>query len=171
MKMALRLLIGFFISHCFYLSVFAHEGPAYPILVDRPINGTKLSIWADPDTGKGSFTLFLEGENTSNFTIELTASPVDDPHHILKALGQLLPDGESNRSTYSTTLPFERSIMWNVEFVLKQNGHSDTSFTLPVDVTPPGPNKLEFAVYFLPFLLLGFVWVKVVIAKKKRSVP
>jgi hypothetical protein len=157
MKMALRLLIGFFISHCFYLSVFAHEGPAYPILVDRPI--------------KGSFTLFLEGENTSNFTIELTASPVDDPHHILKALGQLLPDGESNRSTYSTTLPFERSIMWNVEFVLKQNGHSDTSFTLPVDVTPPGPNKLEFAVYFLPFLLLGFVWVKVVIAKKKRSVP
>ncbi|MDD4975923.1 MAG: hypothetical protein PHY93_16320 [Bacteriovorax sp.] len=168
MKFVLTLLISIFISHSIFFGVFAHEGPAYPISVDRPINGAKLSIWADPDTGKGTFMLFLEGEKTSNFTINMVAFPVDDPIHILKTTAQLSNEGEK-RSTYSAALPFDRSIIWNIEFSLKQNGNTVSTFMLPLNVTPPGPNKLEFAVYFLPFLLLGFVWVRVVIAKRKRS--
>ena len=29
-----------------------------------------------------------------------------------------------------------------------------------VDVTPPGPNRVEFLIYLLPFIGVGFLWGK-----------
>ncbi len=164
MKILMSIFLGIFLS----MSIWAHEGPAFPILVDRKIANFKLSIWADPDTGQGTFSLYLEGEKNPNLSIDLAASPVDDSGHTLKAAGQLV-DEDQKRSTYKAILPFDRSLNWNVEFKLKENGTLISSFSLPLEVTPPGPNKLEFAVYLLPFLLVGFIWIRVVIAKKSQQ--
>ena len=163
MKFWSTLFICLIISFC----TFGHEGPAYPILVDKKIATNKLSIWADPDTDKGSFSFFVEGAKNETYTIGLRSWPVNDKNHILVTSAYLESEG-SERSTYSAILPFDQSIMWNVEFTVLQNGNKVTSFNLPLDVTPPGPSKLEFAIYFLPFLLVGFVWIKVMIAKRKK---
>ncbi|HEX2163472.1 MAG TPA: hypothetical protein VHM02_05945, partial [Thermoanaerobaculia bacterium] len=37
------------------LPAAAHEGPPYPIVVDRPAGPVLLSVWADPDVGTGTF--------------------------------------------------------------------------------------------------------------------
>ncbi|MFA6235863.1 MAG: hypothetical protein WC635_00940 [Bacteriovorax sp.] len=165
MKTYVILLLSFFISSL----ALAHDGPAYPILVDKTFGTNKLSVWADPDVGLGSFWLYLEGENGQDFTLLIKASPVDQPAHLLTSFAKISKN-EPGKSVFIATLPFDREIMWNVEISLKQNNLEVASFKLPLEVTPPGPNKLEVAVYFIPFLLLGFLWIKVVVAKRKKSV-
>lgn len=150
--------------------MFAHEGPAYPLLVDQLLKDSKVSIWADPDTGNGTFTFYLEGAGSSDFSIEIEARPkeLSSPHLKVQARKAQAQD---SKTTYSAQVPFDKSMMWNVEFFFKQKGITVNKIALEVEVTPPGPNKWEFALYFLPFLLVGFLWVKVVLAKRKISAP
>lgn len=146
----------------------AHDGPAFPILVDKSIGKIKLSIWADPDTFKGTFDLFLEGNSLSLYRIELTASPVNDSSHQLKV--EALPlQNIGDLKNFRAILPFDREVMWNVQFSLKQSDGAENTIIIPISVTPPGPNKFEFALYFLPFLLAGLIWVRVTFAKRKHS--
>lgn len=148
--------------------IIAHEGPAYPLLVDQLLKDSKVSIWADPDTGNGTFTFYLEGADSADFSIEIVAWPkgTASPHLNTEAHKA---EAQVGKTTYSAQVPFNESMMWNVEFVFKQKGIIVNKIALEVEVTPPGPNKWEFALYFLPFLLVGFLWVKVVLAKRKIS--
>jgi hypothetical protein len=152
----------FFLSH----QIFAHEGPAYPILVDKKISTGKVSIWADPDTGKGTFDIFIEGKTPLIKSVHLRSVPENDNAHVMETDAQLIST-EGERQNFRAVLPFDRELVWKVEFVLKQNDGTENSTNLPVEVTPPGPNRLEFALYFLPFLLLGLIWIKVMFAKRK----
>lgn len=150
------------------IALKAHEGPPFPILVDKKINDGILTIWADPDTGEGTFYLYLEGAGGQESTIELIAKPQNIPSFELSTQAARI-DATPKRSTYKAILPFDRPLMWKVEFRIKQNGNMVQSIILPVEVTPPGANKLEFAVYLLPFLMIGFIWVKIVMVKLKKS--
>src|SRR5215510_7571836 len=38
-----------------FRSVSAHEGPPYPIMVDKMIGPCLVSVWADPDVGIGTY--------------------------------------------------------------------------------------------------------------------
>ncbi|MBO0721927.1 MAG: hypothetical protein J2P41_13975, partial [Blastocatellia bacterium] len=38
----------------------AHEGPPFPIIVDKNIGPCVLSVWADPDVGIGTFFIILD---------------------------------------------------------------------------------------------------------------
>lgn len=162
------LFIAVVLNLLFALPSLAHEGPAFPILVDKQIGSTKVSIWTDPDTDKGTFDVFIEGEPSKNYQITLKASPANDPAHILTTKALDLKKSDS-RLDFRAVLPFDRELVWNVEFILKQNDGAENTITLPVEVTPPGPSRLEFALYFLPFLLVGFLWIKVMQAKRKIS--
>ena len=169
MKVFLGFLFLISFSLLLSLSLSAHEGPAYPILVDHNFHQAKLSIWADPDTGAGTFSIYIAGEkspNLNDYQIEVSATPTNDPSHRLTKLA-ILVEKNDQQSTYKVVLPFDRELMWNVEFHFKQNNLTIADVTEKVEVTPPGPNKWEFALYFLPFLLLGFIWLRVVIYKRK----
>lgn len=163
--MKLNYIITYFLL-LFSLSSFAHNGPAYPILIDKEIDAHKISIWADPDFNEGIFSIFIEGDQNSNFKIEIESSPFTDPVHILSANANFISN-DSKRSTYKSTIFFDRPDQWNVKFTLKKNNLFFSSFTLPVNVSPQGPNKLEFAVYALPFLLTGVLLYKVIATKRK----
>ncbi|MGZ3789849.1 MAG: hypothetical protein ACXVLQ_15025, partial [Bacteriovorax sp.] len=123
------------LSFIFLSSItLAHEGPAYPLLVDRPLDSkNSLSIWADPDTDKGTFDLFIEGDVQTNYQIHLSAAPANDPSHVLMAWALPLKR-VGTRQNFRSVLPFDRELVWNVEFVLKQNEGAENTFTLPVEV-------------------------------------
>ena len=38
----------------------AHEGPPFPIIVDRKAGPYVASVWTDPDLGTGTFFVILE---------------------------------------------------------------------------------------------------------------
>lgn len=169
MKYFLILSFSFFAS-----TLFAHEGPPFPILVDHKFGEYKLSVWADPDTENGTFTFYPEGENLKkdDLYFEIKAHPQGRPEPILKSTA-LIPTEDKGRYSYTATLPFPTNETWDIIVVVKnkQNGDTLTSTTVPVEVTPPGPNKTEFVVYTLPFLLVAFIWVKVMIHKRRKKTP
>ncbi len=150
------------------IPLMAHEGVSYSILSDAPLGANTLSIWTDPHLDEGLFSLFISGDNKANYTVEVLTNPVKDPTHQLKAIAKLISNA-SERATYKVELPFDRDVMWNVEFVFKQNGQIISTLKREVQVVAPGPNKFEFALYFMPFLLMGFILFKVHQAKLKKS--
>lgn len=148
---------------------FAHEGQAYPLLVGKQIGTSVLSIWGDPHLEKGVFDLFIEGNDLATFQIDLKATASNGSDHVLKTHA-IFQEKKGDRQNFRAVLPFDREVMWNVEFVVKQNDGTENTVTLPVEVTPAGPSKAEFALYFLPFLLVGLLGIKI-LATKAKSPP
>lgn len=38
----------------------AHEGPPFPLFMDKPLGDVKVSLWADPDIGDARFFVVIE---------------------------------------------------------------------------------------------------------------
>lgn len=151
---------------------FAHEGPPFPILVDHAFGNSKISVWADPDTGSGTFLFYPEGTEHSQESLiyEVKATPKDQTEPILKSAA-LNAQTENGKTSYTATLPFPTEGWWDVTIHVKnkQNGDILTSAMIPVEVTPPGPSKTEFAVYLVPFVLIGAIWIRVILYKRKKT--
>lgn len=162
MKILILLTFIFFIP----IKLSAHEKKAFPILMDKQIGKDKLSIWADPDLDKGTFDLFIDGVEQSKYQIQLKANPVSDPSHVLATKANFVGKTEG-RQNFTAVLPFDREVMWNVEFGIKQNEGTENTFRLLLNVTAPGPGKGEFALYLLPFLLVFLLGMKILITKLK----
>jgi hypothetical protein len=153
--------------------VFAHEGPPYPILVDHKFLNHKVSVWTDPDTDKGTFLFYPEGQgiNPDDYIYIIKATPKEGAPEILSAIA-LKGQEQNGKPTFTATIPFSRAMIWNIEIVVKnkQNGDILVNQTLPVEVTPPGPTSTETLVYLVPFLLVGGIWIKAVLNKRKKNV-
>lgn len=172
----LILLIAFLLSSF----SFAHEGPPFPILVDHVFGNSKISVWADPDTENGTFLIYPESQESQDskdskdspesLIFEVKATPKDQAEPILKSTA-LTSQIENGKASYTATLPFPTEGLWDVTIQVKnkQNGDILTSATIPVEVTPPGPSKTEFAVYLVPFLLIGAIWIRVILYKRKKT--
>ncbi|MGV3720338.1 MAG: hypothetical protein ACO1SX_05450, partial [Actinomycetota bacterium] len=53
----------------------AHQGPPYPIIVDRAVGPYTFTVWADPDVGTATFYMNVEGAAPD--VIELWVQPDD----------------------------------------------------------------------------------------------
>lgn len=166
--------IIFFLCLLFTHTLFAHEGPPFPVLVDHKFGEMKLSVWADPDTENGTFTLYPEGPNLKkdDLYFEIKANPENQSGPILKSTA-LQAVEDKGRYSYTATLPFPTNGNWAVIVIVKnkQNGDTLTSATMTVEVTPPGPNKSEFVLYMLPFLVVAAIWLKVILRKRRKKTP
>lgn len=155
-------------------TVFAHAGRSYLIFQRRnmtaPVKDV-LSVRVDPDKEKGTFEFFVEGQPAaSDYTITLNASPVGDPTHVLSAMAALEKnESTSDRQVYQAILPFDKAVSWNVDLILKQKDNTVFNSRELVEVVEPGPNQNEFLLFTIPFMLVGFLVAKVVVAKRKNT--
>ena len=146
----------------------AHDGPPYPILVDEPVAGHVLSVWADPDVGEGTFYLYLPAEEESPdpaLSVRLHARPLDGAF----AERSSAATPAEGRVPYQriATLEFPDRGRWNVRFVLETpEGLGEVA--TDVDVTPPG-GRFGFVWLLSPFLLFGFVWLKAFFDRRSRQ--
>jgi hypothetical protein len=143
----------------------AHEGPPYPVLLDLPVETHRLSVWADPDVGTGNFQVFLQdGDPAAMAGLEVSfqARPAqgsgDGLTHVAK------PTAPDKREI---GLPFSHEGNWTVHLRVARDGTTIAEKDISVDVTPPGPTPVEFWVYLLPFLAVGFLWGKVLWHKRR----
>lgn len=148
-----------------WIPSYAHDGPAFPVLVDQPIKNFTVSIWADPDTGNGTYQIYAKPAQEGIQTISIESYPVRDKSHKSTGEAQKLAD-TAGQLQYTVSVPFDSEEAWESEFTVKQKDGTSEKVLVKVDVTPPGPSKWEFALYFLPFLLIGFVWGKAYLLKK-----
>ncbi|MGD9730524.1 MAG: hypothetical protein AB7U82_14010 [Blastocatellales bacterium] len=148
----------------------AHEGPPYPIIVDKAVGPCLMSVWADPDVGIGTFFVILEppqgGAIPGDIKVEIAVQPVSGrlPEARHSAVRKELRD----RVQFKAEIPFDAQELWRVR-VLLQTQQGGGEATTDVEVTPPGFGRWDLLIYLFPFLLIGFLWLRAFFRGRKRD--
>jgi hypothetical protein len=152
--------------------VFAHEGPPYPIIVDKTLGPCVVSVWSDPDVGTGTFFFILEpapgGKLPDDVRIEIGVHPVSG--RLPEAVYTAVREDQSGRVQFKALVPFDAEELWRVRVNL-QSAQGGGEATTDVEVTPPGYGRWDLLIYILPFAAVGALWLRAIIKGRGRGRP
>ncbi len=144
----------------------AHEGPPYPLFVDKNVDPYVISVWTDPDVGTGLFFVILNGTDApSDLRVQIGVQPVSGrlPEAFYNAERQQV----QGQVQYRAQVQFDTEELWQVRVRLESaRGNAET--TASVEVTPPGYGRWDLLVYLMPFLAIGLLWAISMIRKTRR---
>jgi hypothetical protein len=154
----------------------AHSGPPFPILSDRIAGAYRVSIWTDPDTtddGKaaGQFWVVLEAADGRSAIPAATQATV-----AIRPLDREGParEGRAEPVNHSVTRQFVALLMdhegpFGVR-VTVDGPLGRASIDSQVDATYDlRPARGLLALYLLPFVLVGGLWVKALLRRRRRG--
>lgn len=148
----------------------AHEGPPYPILVDKMIGPCLVSVWADPDVGIGTYFIILDplqgGRLPEDVTVEIGVQPVSG--RLAEARYKAEREALLSRTQFKAEIPFDAQERWLTRILLKSSEGGGEA-TVEVEVTPPGYGRWDLLLYLFPFLAVGFLWLKAFLRKRSRN--
>ncbi len=148
----------------------AHDGPPYPILVDKTLGPCVASVWADPDVGTGTFFVILEpppgGQLPEDMRVEIGVRPVGG--RLGEAVHAAEREGVRDRVQYRAEVPFDAEGAWHVRVSL-QSARGGGELATDVEVTPPGLGRWDMLLYLLPFVAVGALWLRAVVAARSRG--
>lgn len=163
---------------CFAVVVRAHSGPPFPIVSNHVSGPYSISIWTDPDTtddgtAGGQFWIVLESAKKGEAlaaatTAHVTIRPLDRPGP--SATATAAPEG-GNAGRQFAALVMDHEGRYAVRVVVDgPAGRGDASGEVDAtyDLRPP---PILIAVYLLPFVALGALWVKVLLRRRGRAAP
>jgi len=153
----------------------AHNGPPFPIVPTRIVGPYQLSVWTDPDTtddgsAAGRFWVTLQpagGGRTlpAETRAEVSIRPLDRQGPPIA--GRAAPVGrDPSRQFVALVMDHEGpfAVRVTIEGPL---GAADVD--AQVDATYDlRPSPVLLIVYAVPFLLVGFLWVKL-LARRRRA--
>ncbi len=146
----------------------AHEGPPYPLFMDRQVDRYVVSIWTDPDVGTGQFFVILDpksGEIPADLHVQVGIQPVSGrlPEVFYTATRENL----QGQIQYRAEVQLDAEELFQVRVRLESaQGNSETIAT--VEATPPGYGRWDLLVYVMPFVAIGLLWAIAMIRKMKR---
>jgi hypothetical protein len=147
----------------------AHEGPPYPIFVDKQAGPYLVSVWADPDVGVGTFFIVAEpsrgGMLPNEIKVEVCVRPVAG--RLAEACYKAERDGVRDRVQYKIGVPFDRQEFWRVRVIL-QSPLGDGEAAADVEATPPGLGRWDVLLYVFPFVTVGVLWLRAVFKGRSR---
>lgn len=146
----------------------AHEGPPYPLFVDKKAGPYLLSVWADPDVGTGTFFIAAEPAQGGALGDDLQVSVCVRPAsgRLGEACYGAERDGVRDRAQYKIGVPFDRQEVWHTRVILRSlRGAGEAA--ADVEATPPGLGRWDILLYLFPFAAVGFLWLRAAI--KGRS--
>ena len=163
-------LCGFVLAAAFMLvchaRVAAHEGPPFPLFMDKNLGPYVVSVWADPDVGTGTFFIVpglpQGGALPDEVKVQVCVRPASNRLH------EACYAAERDREQYSIGVPFDRQEIWRVRIVLESSlGNGEA--TVDVEVTPSGLGRWDLLLYLFPFIAVGFLWLRAVLKRGQRN--
>lgn len=150
----------------------AHNGPPFPIIVDRRVGPCVISLWTHPDVGTGTFWVMVNappgGAIPKGLQFEIGVQPVSGRLPEKRYAAQ--PDNQRGQVQYYVEVPFDAQEVWRVHLLLDSAaGHAETGAT--VLVTPPGLGRWDLLWYASPFAAVAFLWIRALARKRKRIAP
>ena len=159
------------LAACMSASLFAHNGPPFPILSDRRAGPYNLSIWTDPDATD-------DGSAAGQFWVRLKAQgPIPDDTRVMLAIRPLDREG---RELAAEAVPV-RGDRTN-QFVALVMDH-EGPFAVRVRVTGAlgaataeaetnatydlRPAPFAVVVYAVPFVLAGALWGAMIMRRRR----
>jgi hypothetical protein len=151
----------------------AHEGPPFPILVDQRVGPYVASVWTDPDIGTGTFFVVLEppeGKKLPDGTaVRVAVEPLD--RHVKETLYKAEPQPVRYGERHFVETKFDRGGMWRVRILL-EGPEGGGELKAEVEPTPDGTiGPISLVLYAIPFLAVGFLWLKAVLRRKEKGPP
>ncbi len=147
----------------------AHEGPPFPLLMDKNLGPYVVSVWADPDVGTGNFFIVPElpqgGALPNDVKVEVCVRPASG--RLNEACYTAVREHLRDRVQYQIGVPFDVQENWQVRLVL-QSSLGKAEANANVEVTPPGLGRWELLLYLLPFIAAGFLWLMAFLRKKQN---
>lgn len=153
--------------------VLAHQGPPFPILVDQRVGPYIASVWTDPDIGTGTFFVVLEppeGKKLPGGTqVRIAVEPLD--RHVKETLYKAEPQPVRYGERHFALTKFDRGGMWRAR-ILIEGPKGGGELKAEVEPTPDGTiGPISLVLYALPFLAVGFLWLKAVLRRKEKGPP
>lgn len=154
-------------------AISAHQGPPFPILVDRPVGPYRASVWTDPDIGLGTFFVVLEPpKGTAErplppATVRIAVRPISG--RLAEVVYTAEPQKVSYGQRYFTSVRFDRGEMWRIRVeIASLRGGGELQ--AEVEATPDGAiGPIGLLIYAFPFLGMGFLWWKA--ARRRGQAP
>ena len=151
----------------------AHSGPPYPVVENQTVGRYRLSVWTDPDTTDdrspaGKFWITIEPASASvavpaDTRASVTVRARDRQQPALR--GSASPvRGDVGNQFVAVLLDHEGPYSVRVDV---HGPLGDASVETAVDATYDlRPARWLIAVYLLPFLLVAFLWTKLLLRRR-----
>jgi hypothetical protein len=151
--------------------VMAHAGPPYPMVSERVVGSYRMAVWTDPDTTNdgspgGQFWVIVTPaagqvlSRETNVTVSIHAP--EHPEHQLTTAA--VADARA-AARYFAALVMDHEGLFNVR-VNVVGPLGEATVNAQVQATyDERPSGWAVAVYVLPFLLVGGLWVKVLLRR------
>jgi hypothetical protein len=157
--------------------LYAHSGPPFPILSDQIAGAYRISIWADPDatddgSAAGQFWVMLQPTRAAGSAIppdtrvDVAIRPLDRPGAVQS--GRAAPvNADAARQFVALLMDHEGPFGVRVT-VDGPLGTADVqaSTNATYDLRP---QPILLVLFVLPFVLVGFVWGKLLIRRRMQQ--
>jgi hypothetical protein len=154
----------------------AHSGPPFPIVSDRVAGAYQVSIWADPDatddrSAAGKFWVTLQPADPASrgrtipagTRVEVVIKPLDRNDGEVSARAEPI-NGETARQFAALVMDHEGpfGVRVTIDGALGRaevQASTDATYDLR-------PRPILIVIFVLPFVLVGFVWGKLLIKRR-----
>jgi hypothetical protein len=155
----------------------AHDGPPFPIVSNQAAGRYVVSVWTDPDStddgsAGGRFWVTLATSNGEavppETTVDVAIEPVDGPETTQTVRAVPVAGAVTNQLA---ALVMDREGRYRVHVAVDgplgrvdARGEVDATY----DLRPP---PVLLFVYAVPFVLVAFLWIKLMLKRRSRSGP
>ena len=156
--------------------VRAHAGPPYPIVSNRLEGSYRISVWTDPDATDdrspgGQFWVIVDpvGGDVSlppDTHVSVSIEALDSPGEAQAVRAE--PDG-GNVSRQFAALVMDHEGPFAVRVAIAGplgDVHVDAEVQATYDLRPP---PITVALYLMPFLLVGGLWLKLLLHRRRQQ--
>jgi len=151
----------------------AHSGPPYPIVLDQIAGQYKISIWTDPDatddgSAAGKFWVMVDPAQKGsalppNTRVTVSIQPLDRPGPVVTGPADPVGDDATRRFV---ALVMDHEGHYAVKATVDGPG-GPASFDAAADATyDTRPRPFMLILALVPFLLIGFVWMKLLVRRR-----
>jgi hypothetical protein len=143
----------------------AHDGPPFAIVVDQQVGPCVISVWTDPDIGNGSFFVITQAAPPNDLTVQLAVQPTSG--RLPEATYAAVRDDSKVQTQYKAIVHFDAQETWRVRVMLHSSQGSGETVAF-VEPTPEGLGRWDLLLYLLPFLAIGFLWLRAFLSKRTK---
>lgn len=148
----------------------AHEGPPFPLFVDKPLGEYRVSLWADPDIGEAQFFVIIETPEGTIPQVEPRAAIWTEPTsgRLSRQMYAAARQPLRSHMQFEAKPHFDQQDFWKIGVRITGADGTNRELVTEVESTPPGLGPWDLAIYLFPFVLLGGLWC-VAMIRRRRS--
>lgn len=152
----------------------AHTGPPFPMVTNRITGSYQVSVWTDPDStddgsAAGRFWVTVKASNgamlPADTRVSVAINPAGRPSQQV-ARAEPVANDPTHRFA---ALVMDHEGRFHVRVTIDGSlgpGEFEGDVDATYDLRPP---PLMIAIYLMPFAAVGFLWLKLLLRRRRKS--